>query len=776
MMLTLLTVALWGTSVALRLIVNPGSVGWMSWLISDWDQLPLAEQTPQTLTEIRAAVTEAGLAVGNPIHFSTYPGFIQRAAGFNDILLPIYRTHTYCEFNPTVEPCQRLVELRVYRPQTKDLRLLGEPQLELFDRFAITEPEERFVVAPLVNAAIAEPGSSQKLPLTTITFVEGEAPLPGAWIQVSGMWQRGNSRVRYGQVIHYDPTRIRLQPLQRWTSPAEQFPRWQLVTENQPHFVVNQTIGLEPQFQVYKVSAGNAPKPIQMQPITLAETGLDDHAYQHGLLLARNGLWSFAQQQLEASKATNSNWSTVAQAQLDLVLLHAVHTKKQADRDWANPRQQMLALLMDGRWTAALTVLQAAHTNGYTLNSLINDPTDRFRKRVEIALRLKPDPDLQAWGMLLTAIQEDQDRAIAWLNQQPQVVMSPQRIQELLAWLNTAQPVVIAASPSSSIAPSPSPISAIQSPSVASALPQGSSQIFGTAVRRSSVEWANWLQLDPELSVTLGANQTWYEIQVLQMQTGQQWQAAPFPHLSIEDPQTTRSQWQLGLNQTPQMHLTAWNATPQTVVAIVVAVQLENGDLKLLAMGDALPASFAVAMSPTMSWMQPSDVLTLAQLNQQNPEWTNALLPVLWQALQTEPQMVIADQVSTLFKEASSWRFQLMDLTGDGRREGVLTIAVTDPATSASVAPSSLSPISLSDVSTSDTYPNANFYVKTLIFSSHGSLLYNDLNHSQSLKAIVNLDIDSASALPVLIVAQGETYRLEQWSMQNQQFESIVLN
>ncbi|PSB22715.1 hypothetical protein C7B76_03020 [filamentous cyanobacterium CCP2] len=758
----LLTLAIGGIGVAVRLIVNPGSVGWVSWVIPGWDQTPLAGQAPQTLSEIRSTAAKSGFQVGNSIHLSTYPGSSRGETGFDDVLLPIYQPQSYCEPDDSPEICQKLVEVRVYRPQKTTLRLTGrEPGLELLDQLAISGLEEHFVIAPLSSAGIAHHGSTRQLPLTSVTFINGESPLPGVWLHFSGDWQRGSSRMVYGQVVRYDPIRGRLQPLVTWTSPAAEIPLWQSVTGEEASLVVNQTIGLEPKFQVYQFTAlGSPARPVQVTPITLAETGLDDRTYKNGLLLARNGLWSLAQKQLEASQVNQPSWTAAAQAQLDFVALHARITQTQADREWASPRQQILALLIDGQWTEALTVVKTAHTNGYTLNTLLTDPSDRLQQRIETALRVNPSSVLQQWGVLVTAVQTDRATAIEWLNKQPQELVRGQPLQELFALLETpSAPVIVASAP----AVSSSPASMAMSP--ASAL--AAYQMIGTAMGRSSITPEGWIRPNPEDTLILNTNQTWYEIQVLQLQDGQQWQTLPSNRLmSSEDPnQTARSLWEmLGLTQNPEIQLMTWagSTQPQVIQATIRAIQVQNGDVRLLAVAETHLGldSPLLAMTPSsLSWLQPVEVLTLTHLNQQYPEWTTALLPALGQELQHAGYTLPVSETpsQTLLKELGSWSLQLADLTGDSQLEGVLSLDMSGSD-------------AVSEVANSQANSEAMGHTQTLIFSSQGSVLYSDLGSpTQSLKAIVNL---YPGNLPALIVHDTQGYRVEQWSASHQRFES----
>jgi hypothetical protein len=763
LMAGLLLAAISGINLAMRLIINPGSVGWMSWLLPDWDQSPLMGQPPQTLSEIRAAATESGLQVGNPIYLSTYPDLSRGETGFDDWLLPLYQPQSFCENTEALVNCQRLVEVRIYRPQTARRLLQAEMGLELIDRLTVTGLEEHAVVAPLVNASIADRGSTRKLAYHAVRFIDGQAPLDGVWVHLSGVWQRGSNRIVYGQVVRYDPIRGRLQPLETWTSPAEQIPEWQVVTGTVADLVVDQSIGLEPQFQVYQFTALSSPvRPLKVTPITLAETGLDDRAYKHGLLLARNGLWSLAQQQLEASKVNHSSrslWTPAAQAQLDLITLHAQVTQTQADRDWASPRQQILALLIDGRWTEALTLLRTAHANGYTLKSLLSDPTHQLRQRVETALRVDPDSTLQSWGVLLTALRDDRGAAIAWLEQQSQVAVSEAQLQELLSLLETpTSPVIVAASPTS-VEVSSAPVPNSTGPT------QSMRPFLGTAVRRSSITPQEWFNPDPEVFLTLGMNQTWYEIQV-EFQDGQRWQPGTQGSTGNADlTETGRSRWtELGLNQDAQIQLIAWteNAQPQTTSATIRAIQFHQDSLRLLSTVEAatFTSPFALALTPShLSWLQPVEVLTLNALNQQYPQWTTPLLLEFAQALQQAGLLPPAvspavTPASHLLKEFGSGTVQLMDVTGDQQLEGVLTLTTHS-------SPGEVTRISAT--------PDLSGSTQTLIFSSQGALLYSNLSDpSQTLQAIVDLHPDNP---PALIVRSGETYQIRQWSAQQQRFE-----
>lgn len=786
-----------GIGLAIQLMVNPGAGAWLRWIIPGWEYLPLTGNLPQSLNEIRANANNAGLQVGNPIYLSTYPGFTKRAIGFDDFLLPIYKPQSHCS-NGTVETgtaangtipidCQQLVELRVYRPQSTAMQLPGRGTgLELLDQINIKGMEELTAIAPLINASIVKSGSSRLLPLTTVTFVEGQAPLPGAWFHLSGEWKRGSSRLVYGQMIRYDPTRADLQWLVSWTSPAEQFPTWQQMTgDAKTELVVNQTLGLEPHFQVYQFAALPSPaKPVQVEEISLKESALDEKSYDHALLLARNGLWTPALKQLQALKSTHP-WSSVAQAQLDLVAFHANITQAQADRDWASPRQQILALLMDGRWSEAMTVLKTAHSNGYTTTTLLADTSDRLWRRVEIALRVDPrQMDAQRWGVLFTAIRQDRNAALTWLRTQTQTTGNNLQVQDVLALLDApSTPAVIAASDSNNSSISP--------------ITNLNRQIIGSARPQPIVDSAAWLRPNSAPLPTLAPSQTWYAIDVIQFHDGQQWQFAPFPdsfsdsfidsstNSPVTDNQQSTAQtiWNhLGLANDSQIEIIVGAGTQSQIIqATVHAVQLNNGTLQLLAIGE-VPAGVALvsmntvpALAMTLStlpWVNASENLTLTTLSQQNPTWSEALLTSLWTELQQTGQALPPSVVDsdTFLREFGQWSVQLMELTGEGQPEAVLTLEITPENTPENTPSTVVSEVTVSSPFNTSTELRTQLRTQTLIFSQGGQLIYSDFrgDKTQSIQAIAELGDGNP---PALIIGDARGYRVEQWSVVNQRFE-----
>jgi hypothetical protein len=747
-----------GMWIAIRFIVNPGSVSWLHWLVPNWEQQSLTRKILHTLKDVDAEVKAAGLTVGQPVYFSTFPGFSRQTAGFNDFLLPLYAEATCQAADRSLQSCP-MVELRVYRPPTETLRLPGQDiAFELIDRLSVAGPEELAAIAPLMNADLASGGSTRRLPLRTITPLPGQAPLPGIWLHLSGEWQRGSNRVLYGQVIRYDPIQGDIQTLLAWTSPTQQFPHWQQMTGGKPtELLVDQTIGLEPQFQVYQFAALSSPgKPIQVNAIHLKAANLKTASYSNGLLLARHGLWSAALSLLQTAKQTDPDWSALAQSQLDFVALHANITRSQAQRNWDNPRSQIMALLIDGQWSDAFGVLRSAHANGYATSTLLANPSDRLWQRVEAAMRVKASPDLLNWGVLLSALRHDRETALAW-RQTHAKTGSDRPVEAVLALLD---PLPVTTVTSTSLPPaSLASAKAIESassvdPVSTTATAKAVNRLRGSARLQPTISPADWLRPDPTQDLIAATNQVWYEIEAIELQDGADWQRLSLPPLGLAPdtrldtvPDTTlvTQLWsQLGLDTQPILQLLTWtgSAQPQIRQVMVKGVRL-NGDAPvLLAVGDAPPAdtssspSLAITLG-SLSWIEPIARLTLADLSQQ-PIWSETLIPTLWQELQQTQQLPLAlTDPAALLQQVGGWSVQLMELTGDNQPEAILSLQMKSSPSSPVAQP------------------------QTLILSNQGQVLFRDRVSATgpSLKAIVDLGHG-----PVLILGDAQGYWIEQWS------------
>ncbi|AUS99858.1 hypothetical protein CLI64_05340 [Nostoc sp. CENA543] len=416
------------TWIGVLLIFNPEQVGWLNNFLPKWAQLPLSYSgNPQTLQQIKDSISDQQQIAGDTIALD---------AAENSFLLPVLRQRPNCQSN-----CQEVVELRVYKLEDLQYKTQPERFYRLTDNLSIAGTEESFALAPLVDTASENQDVSNSLPLTEIKPLEGETSTPGFWIYLRGERQQGTHAIAYGQVIYYNPDRANLQHMVSWTSPNGQLPKWQQVTgDSAKELVIDQTVGLEPQLQVYQIKAIRLYlKPIQLEAINLQPAAIKDKAFQDALIVARSGLWTPALEKLQLiKKQRRGNFPATAQAQLDLIRLHSQLTKTQADKTWASPSQQVLADLIDGRWKKALQVLQESPQNAQEIATLLKADKGRLWKRVIAALKANPNqPEIQTWGALILAVQQGEEQANAWLKQQPTMKTATlNNIQSLLKQIN----------------------------------------------------------------------------------------------------------------------------------------------------------------------------------------------------------------------------------------------------------------------------------------------------------------------------------------------------
>ncbi|MBD0270284.1 MAG: hypothetical protein ICV77_18590, partial [Cyanobacteria bacterium Co-bin8] len=255
-------------------------------------------------------------------------------------------------------------------------------------------------------------------------------------------------------------------------------------------------------------------------PVSLAAVPVDvvdsDSAYYQALVLARSGLWSQADQQLQRLKdKLKKSWTASAEAQLRLVATHAERTQLQAERHWSSPSQQILALLIDGRWEAALKQLESSPGAREALMQSLSQDQGRFWNRVSAALRIKPlNPAVLVWGGLILKAQQTPQAALDWLNQQKASPAIQKRFQALAQPpTQTAQgPKKVSISTPTS---SETGVSATSSPPVTA--------ILGTARALSNPDLGQWQRPDTAKSISLASEDTWYEIQAMAWQQTNAW-------------------------------------------------------------------------------------------------------------------------------------------------------------------------------------------------------------------------------------------------------------
>ncbi|MGB3534362.1 MAG: hypothetical protein WBA13_12715 [Microcoleaceae cyanobacterium] len=452
-----------------QLIVNPDIGIWLNQFLPASTQIPLQRhESIKTLDEIRDQLQVEGLRLGNPLPLPTpnkvaefqdqlyeqnpylYPlrtflmppeDLIQTAS---DLLVPVVKKRESSVVHPCESNCQEIVELRVYESILMPYQRSGTPShYRMVHQLKVKGPAESYVLASLIGKRVNQQGSNKPQPLMNLKRFTDKVPNIGIWFNLYSTRIVAGKKVPYGQIVHYNPTYNHLSMMLEWKSPAGQQPIWQEITGGaNPELLIEETLGLEPHFSVFEIKPKKfVPNPIQLSSISLDEAVLDHYNYRKALRLAQSGLWSPASELMISLKENvgkdrryPSTWPAVAQAQLDLIQFHAKITDAQAAAAWASPSQQVLAGLIDGRWTEALNVLQTDRMSTNQLNTLLQADEGRLKLRIQAALAEDPqEPDLQAWGALVVAAQRGEDEALSWLDRRSfTTTENRDRIRQLL--------------------------------------------------------------------------------------------------------------------------------------------------------------------------------------------------------------------------------------------------------------------------------------------------------------------------------------------------------
>lgn len=731
--------------LGIQLMVSPQTLLWVNRLLPDWIPIPVTGlKQPQTLDEVRKELTQAGRSLGEAIPLGKNMSALDHKTTVSDLLLPVLAQRSNCQNN-----CEHIVELRVYQTTPTHLR---EQRLQLLDQLAIVGPDESFVLAPLINAGDTHQGSTRSLPLMTLNRFEGKVPAQGVWLNLSGRWLRGDRTIAYGQVLHYNPSRVHLHPMLEWSSPVGQDPLWQNVTgDGTPELVVDQTVGMEPQFQIYQVKPRKfLASPLQLEPLLLLEPAIDDETYSKGLLLARSGLWSTGLQWLQSvqQRDRSGQWSAAAQAQRALIHLHAQAAQRQANKAWASPSQQVLANLIDGRWRRALTVFAANAENSLETATLLKTDSGRLQNRVDAALRVSPSQtDVRTWGALLVAARQGRNAAIAWFKKQPRTTPADiTRVTALITRL-TAPPM--------------------ENASLAD-LPPG--QLMGTAEVLTAINAAAWLKPKRHPALKLDTQQVWYRVQVAGFQDGKSWRfsgASLGTSLGLPADSTADRLWQqLGLAADPPLSIVLWlpDGQQQTVTASIKAVRVRAGELELLAAGEVAPKSIAQAgntprplafTESALQWQTP-ETIQLSDWVQQQPEWVTNALPTLMRELKrigklpsgTAPTWEALESL-----EIGSSPVQLATLTDNSQPDVIVTVHFEALHGQAAKAAKRSPPRS-----------------RTLIFSATGTLLYSECSTEATLTYLAIADLGNGGTTAI-VASDSEGYRFLRWSPKRKRFE-----
>jgi hypothetical protein len=401
--------------LSVQFFLDPKSVAWLNQYLPEKARIPYSTwDDPKTISEIQAELRKSGLTAGDPIRVERKS---KDKKPLFDLLLPVLR--------PQKEGEDRLEEIRVYRNVLNPTPVKKEA-LQFVNVLDAKGLDETFVLDPLANAKVTVQGGDRTLPFVKIEKFDDRLPAPGIWLNISGEVQQGDATVAYGKVVYYNPGSTYINDLLKWTSPNGKTPIWQKPPKNRPlEFVVDRSVGLEPDFQVSQLKTRKAKtSPFGLEPISLEKPAINSGAFEDALFLARNGLWAPALEVMQSVRKQFVNagtWTLTAQAQLDLVERHAKITKAQADEPSANVSQQILANMIDGRWAKATQIARTSVADREEILDLLKFDSGRIQKRITAALKLNPGrEDVQTWAALRITAKQGRANAIAWLRQQPQ--------------------------------------------------------------------------------------------------------------------------------------------------------------------------------------------------------------------------------------------------------------------------------------------------------------------------------------------------------------------
>lgn len=710
------------------LLLRPHPPAWLTRYFpqhgSRWGTEP-----PQSWAEITADLQAQGQKAGTLLALDTITADPNVTGLW---LLPVLETRTPC-----TENCDIIVALRLYgeHRQTAD-----GPELQPLDAITIRAPIASTVMEPLSQAGLGQLTSTQALPLTELVSLERategakkgategakketpeRTPLPGGWLTLTGDWRENGSSIRYGQVIHIDAQGLTVRALMNWSSPPRQLPYWRnLDQQGLPELVVNQSVGLEPALQVYTIAGFASP----LFSLRLARVDLQEAAvhqapaqapYNTALHLARHGLWNEAQRRLASLKQQHpSHWSLAAERQLSLVALHGKLTQTQAERNWSQPSQKLLSLLIDGRWQLALALLKAEDTGlqRTVLPLLRQDTTGRLWRRITATLQVNPrQPEARLWGALLLLAQQDQTTAETWFKQGKPSQNWVNQFIEIATRLNGLEETV-------TVANRPALPNGGDRPASPNLRIQG---WIGTVTALRGVQIHDWY---PEAETfALSTGQQWYQVRVNRSWVEGQWQV-------LTPSQSDAELWdRLGSSPTLQLLNPEGNAAGTTIT--VVAIQQQGNHIQLLGTG---PFHASDSGGPWLG-VSPGQFRPFQNIARQPFTTVYHRYPearaTLGQLLGGEAIQSAADIAEDRIP-GHSLTVQLLDLTGDGQAEMVVSPESDGVA----------------------------------IVDGQGQILFQGQTGAVLLGGLLNGD-----GSHTLVTRVGDQYRFHDWSLPRQRFD-----
>jgi hypothetical protein len=773
-----LTVAI---SAGVRLILDPYSPNWLL------DTFPfLGKADPKTLVTLATIETELaaeGLSLGQPLIWEEPSERNNIRNNSNrDWLMPVMKPHSGC--TPTLtalpnEACQTIVAIRVYRPQSRLGRgktIQEQTQnrpFRLMNEVSIRAPKTAFVTTPLIGTASETASVEQGAPLMQLkrfTVANNQSP----WLLLEGTLQRGSERIRYGQFLFYSPQSTDLTLLTDWTSPPGELPTFVELNQKAPlELMVNQTVGLEPQFQVFMLRSTDPPalKEISLDRSVFSKPPATS-LYPKALKLAQGGIWSHALQMMQSAKQTigAENWSNEAEVQLKLIAAHAQVTQAQAQRTWSSQRQQIMAYLMDGQWDNALTQLEKSPTVYPDLLKWLKVDYRRLWQKVNTYLQIHPkDTSAQVWAALMIQAHQSPQASQDWLKKYPATPAANERWQSLMKTVQKANPAELSAAGglgAQAALPeyrqwlgqvTPHLVERLDTSLETSEITNDSTtgDIATSDLAAYAPPAGNWVS--PKLEAkqenwALASGEGWYEINVLALYSGQNWlpsTLARYPDKPIPAQQVWRWMGLSGQTATIPFYRLQAEGVQLEGSLTVRGVQYDGTQIKLLATGPrdfsgdgsvlmpSLFAGTAHALASTRFRSGPP----LSQFFQSSSAWNRVLVEAIPAILGLSAD---AGNVAAFYPYI---RVSAQDVTGDTVAELLL-----------SLDPSGLPEPLRQQLALSQSMPSQSMS-RTAILSTAGNVLYNDTRSAETVIGL--LESASPTASTGLWLEQQGQYRLQ---------------
>ncbi|MEA5450914.1 hypothetical protein VB780_20210 [Leptolyngbya sp. CCNP1308] len=697
--------------LGLRLMLDPEALPQVLARLQRSQQVALPPAT--SLDDLRQQAKVAQQRVGEPLRLE-----VSGTEGRDLVIVPVLEADSGA-----------IVSLNLFQSEG------SEGDLRAIASLPIAALPQDTVRSPWLNSPQAPTALPDQFAFTQVV------PLPappvatdGLWLTLEGTWQQQGLTLRYGQLLHVDPQAQRLELLIPWSSPANRPPQWADLDGDGPSdLIVDETVGLEPALRGLQVMPGP-----RLQSVSWVRVPVDAGAqavnYQQSLRLARGGLWHPAQTQLTNLKTTLAqDWNSAAEAQLRLMERHAAITRQQADQDWSTPTQQILALLIDGRWEPALTRLETSPELLPTLLNRLGVDQGRLWNRISAAAALPdPPPALYVWGGLALKAQQNQptqqDGATPdWLNRQPVPAAARQRLAKVLATLTIRQEQSVASvKAAGATAPAQSPSAQVIGNI---ALPPFTA--FIGQARPIPAPQSGYAAPGQSLDASLGQ---WYAIDVRAVHQNQVWQPGAG---SIPAEATPAALWpmvQPAAQASPQLLRWVSSTTGVSAPLTVRGLSRTNGTVTLLATGPATNAS----VLPPLVFSQGSLMWLDASQGQTAEPGAIAAAAAIF----GDPPLPAAGMANVTQHS--------LDLTGDGQLERVLT---WDGA--------ALTQLQNWRGQVETTSP------KTIVLDADNRLLYSDIFAPQTLVALTDPAIDGSVGL---LVYRAGSYELLLWEPERAQF------